>query len=109
MAKAAAANGRNKPKDWYDLAYVLLHNDDGPTAGADAVTEAFGSVAVDSDSQGTRAYVEQFLLDHPGNFPCNWKPTRFLRWTTSALGFSADQSIIHMNDPGGIRPNAPVD
>src|ERR1035437_2672054 len=43
-----AANGRNKPKDWYDLAYVLLHNDDGPTAGADAVTEAFGSVAVDA-------------------------------------------------------------
>jgi hypothetical protein len=83
MAKAAAANGRNKPKDWYDLAYVLLHNDDGPTAGADAVTEAFGSVAVDartwlvelhanfgdSDSQGTRAYVEQFLLDHPGQNP----------------------------------------
>jgi len=83
MAKAAAANGRNKPKDWYDLAYVLLHNDDGPTAGADAVTEAFGSVAVnartwlvelhanfgDSDSQGTRAYVEQFLLDHPDQDP----------------------------------------
>ena len=83
MAKAAAANGRNKPKDWYDLAYVLLHNDDGPTAGADAVTETFGSVAVDartwlvelhanfgdSDSQGTRAYVEQFLLDHPDQDP----------------------------------------
>jgi len=83
MAKAAAANGRNKPKDWYDIAYVLLHNDDGPTAGADAVTVAFGSVAVaaktwllelhanfsDSDSQGTRAYVDQFLLDHPDQDP----------------------------------------
>jgi hypothetical protein len=83
MAKAAAANGRNKPKDWYDIAYVLLHNDHGPAAGADAVTVAFGSVAVvaktwllelranfvDSDSQGTSAYVEQFLLDHPGQDP----------------------------------------
>ena len=83
MAKAAAANGRNKPKDWYDIAYVLLHNDDGPTAGADAVTVAFGSVAAaaktwllelhanfaDSDSQGTRAYVEQFELDHPDQDP----------------------------------------
>ena len=46
MAKAAAANGRNKLKGWYDIAYVLLHNDDGPTAGADAVTVAFWSVAV---------------------------------------------------------------
>src|SRR5450759_1040059 len=80
---AAAANGRNKPKDWYDIAYVLLHNDDGPTAGADAVTVSFGSVAAaaktwllelhanfaDSDSQGTRAYVEQFELDHPDQDP----------------------------------------
>jgi len=79
MAKAAAANGRNKPKDWYDIAYVLLHNDDGPTAGAAAVTEVFGSVVADArtwlvelranfgdkGSQGTRAYVEQFLVDHP--------------------------------------------
>lgn len=83
MAKAAAAKGRNKPKDWYDIAYVLLHNDDGPTAGADAVALAFGSLAVvaetwfhelhanfgDRDSQGTSAYVEQFLVDHPDQDP----------------------------------------
>lgn len=83
MAKAAAANGRNNPKDWYDIAYVLLHNNAGPTAGATAVTLAFGSVALvartwllelranfgDSDSQGTSAYVEQFLLDHPDQDP----------------------------------------
>lgn len=83
MAKAAAANGRNKPKDWYDIAYVLLHNDDGPSAGAAAVTKAFGSVAViartwllelhanfgDPNSQGTIAYVKQFLLDHPNHDP----------------------------------------
>ena len=83
MAKAAAANGRNKPKDWYDIAYVLPHNDDGPTAGADAVTGAFGPIAVDaktwlyelranfgdSDSQGTLAYVGQFLLDHADQDP----------------------------------------
>jgi hypothetical protein len=42
MEKAAAANGRNKPKDCCDIAYVLLHNDAGPTAGADAITLAFG-------------------------------------------------------------------
>ena len=82
MAKAAA-NGRSKPKDWYDIAYVLLHNDAGPRAGADAVTLAFGSVAGDartwllelhanfgdSSSQGTSSYVDQFILDHPDQDP----------------------------------------
>lgn len=29
LAKAAAAHARRKPKDWYDLAFVLLHNDAG--------------------------------------------------------------------------------
>lgn len=29
LAKAAAAHSRRKPKDWYDIAFVLLHNDDG--------------------------------------------------------------------------------
>ncbi|MGI8873550.1 MAG: hypothetical protein ACR2KP_04345, partial [Egibacteraceae bacterium] len=32
LAKAAAARSRRKAKDWYDIAFVLLHNDrGGPT------------------------------------------------------------------------------
>jgi hypothetical protein len=29
LAKVHAARGRGLEKDWYDIAYVLLHNDDG--------------------------------------------------------------------------------
>ncbi len=29
LAKAAAARSRRKPKDWYDIAFVLLHNNAG--------------------------------------------------------------------------------
>jgi len=42
LAKAAAARSRRKPKDWYDIAFVLLHNDaGGPAHAAAAVLEAF--------------------------------------------------------------------
>ena len=35
LAKVAAAHGRRKPKDWYDIAFVLLNNDrGGPQAAA---------------------------------------------------------------------------
>lgn len=44
MAKAAAAKGRSKARDWYDIAFVLLHNDEH-IDGAAAVLAAFGSVA----------------------------------------------------------------
>jgi hypothetical protein len=80
LAKAAAARSRRKPKDWYDIAFVLLHNDHGD-AGAAAIRtrHVFGS-AVSSlagsltdlranfdgpATQGTRAYVDQITLDHP--------------------------------------------
>jgi len=33
LAKTAAAHSRRKSKDWYDIAFVLLHNDQG---GVDA-------------------------------------------------------------------------
>ena len=33
LAKCAAAHSRRKRKDWYDIAFVLLHNDQG---GSDA-------------------------------------------------------------------------
>lgn len=43
LAKTAAVRERRKPKDWYDLAFVLLHNDlGGPIEAADAVV-AVGS------------------------------------------------------------------
>jgi len=85
LAKAAAARSRRKPKDWYDIAFVLLHNDaGGPREAAEAVRERFGSelsgtirTALDDlranfatpDAQGTLAYREQMLLDHPEHDP----------------------------------------
>src|SRR5690606_32887752 len=43
LAKSAAAYSRRKPKDWYDIAYVLLHNDAGGVAtAASAVRSRFG-------------------------------------------------------------------
>lgn len=82
LAKAAAALGRRKPKDWYDIAFVLLHNDaGGPEPAAEAVRTQFrqdivGAVrtALDDlranfaapDAQGPTAYAAQFVVDHPG-------------------------------------------
>jgi hypothetical protein len=80
LAKVAAAHGRRKPKDWYDIAFVLLHNDYGDAfAAARRVREIFGvSIEAihtqlldlranfeDAAAQGTTAYVDQFTLDHP--------------------------------------------
>lgn len=80
LAKMAAARGRQKPKDWYDIAFVLLHNNDGdPAAAAARVREVFGQPIGETrsqvielranfdgrDAQGTMAYVDQFTQDHP--------------------------------------------
>jgi hypothetical protein len=81
LAKMAAAHGRRKAKDGYDIAFVLLNNDHGnPSAAAVRVTEVFGPWIVhairtqvldlqanfaDADAQGTLAYVNQITLDHP--------------------------------------------
>jgi hypothetical protein len=81
LAKMAAAHGRRKAKDGYDIAFVLLNNDHGnPSAAAVRVTEVFGPSIVhairtqvldlqanfaDADAQGTLAYVNQITLDHP--------------------------------------------
>lgn len=81
LAKAAAAKGRRKPKDWYDIAFVLLHNDwGGPTEAADIVRANFaadlvGAVRTSLDDlvanfggpsdQGPSAYADQMHLDHP--------------------------------------------
>jgi hypothetical protein len=80
VAKAAAARSRRKPKDWYDIAFVLLHNDYGDASEAAArVQQVFGSevssltsILADlkanfdgPEAQGTLAYVSQITLDHP--------------------------------------------
>lgn len=80
ISKAAAARSRRKPKDWYDIAYVLLNNGYGDASEvASRVQQVFGS-AVNSfasiladlkanfggaDAQGTEAYVAQISLDAP--------------------------------------------
>lgn len=80
LAKTAAAYGRRLPKDWYDLAFVLLHNDHGDARlAATRVREVFGRVTPTTrtqlsdlranfdahDAQGVAAYVSQVSLDHP--------------------------------------------
>jgi Nucleotidyl transferase AbiEii toxin, Type IV TA system len=84
LAKAAAAHSRRKPKDWYDIAFVLLHNDHGDVrAAAERVRTVFGPAVIslnsaledlkanfgDSSAQGTAAYVGQITLDHPDTDP----------------------------------------
>ncbi len=79
-AKLAAAHGRHKPKNYYDIAFVLLHDDNGDAhAAAQRVLDAFGQPTgavrtqlldlqanfAQSSAQGTTAYVEQFTVDHP--------------------------------------------
>ena len=81
LAKASAAHSRRKAKDWYDIAFVLLHNNDGGvTAAAKAVLSKFSGELVGSmktalddlaanfsavGDQGPSAYATQVLLDHP--------------------------------------------
>ena len=80
LAKSAAAHSRRKEKDWYDIAFVLLHNDAGGIEdAAQAVVDRFAGdlnlvrTALDDlrdnfaamDAQEPRAYAEQMMLDHP--------------------------------------------
>jgi Nucleotidyl transferase AbiEii toxin, Type IV TA system len=80
LAKVAAAHGRRKEKDWYDIAFVLLHNDNGDaTEAAERVLDVFGPPAgelrtqlldlhanfADSSAQGSVSYVKQFIENHP--------------------------------------------
>jgi hypothetical protein len=80
LAKVAAAHGRQKPKDWYDLGFVLLNNDHGEAvAAAERVLEVFGPPVgeictqlselranfADHFAQGTEAYVSQLVQNHP--------------------------------------------
>ena len=80
LAKSVAAHSRRKPKDWYDIAYVLLHNDAGGVdAAASAVFAQFGDELAsirtalddlrdnfaDIGSQGPSAYADEMLVNHP--------------------------------------------
>lgn len=80
MAKCAAAYSRRKRKDWYDIAYVLLHNDAGGVeAAGDVVLTRFGSELrslqtalddlrdnfADVAAQGAVAYADEMLGNHP--------------------------------------------
>jgi hypothetical protein len=81
LAKTAAAYGRRKEKDWYDIAFVLLHNNaGGPRQAAErtkaifaadlvgqtrtALDELVGNFTTETD-QGPVTYSNQFLIDHP--------------------------------------------
>ncbi len=81
LSKAAAARTRGADKDYYDLAYVLLHNDaGGPTAAAAVINagtlrEALPGMATtfaelserfrDDRAQGPRAYAQESLKVTP--------------------------------------------
>ena len=80
LAKASAARERRAPKDWYDIAFVLLHNNLGGAAAAARRTgelfsrELEGPIrtALDDllanfelpDAQGPAAYASQMSADH---------------------------------------------
>ena len=80
LAKVEAAYSRRQPKDWYDIAFVLLHNDcGGPEAAASAVLAKFsddlaalqpaiadlGANFAHEEDQGPDAYASQIVSDHP--------------------------------------------
>ena len=80
LAKCAAAYSRRTQKDWYGLAFVLVHNDaGGPEAAAQAVIDRFGGQIgairtaladlaanfANREAQGPRAYARQMAIDHP--------------------------------------------
>jgi len=81
LAKVHAAYGRGATKDWYDIAYVVIHNDGGgPDAAATQVQAVFGADLVgqtetalgelaanfgDANSQGSLTYADLMTGLHP--------------------------------------------
>src|SRR5665213_250163 len=81
LAKTHAAQGRNLVKDWYDIAFVLLHNDGGgPSEAARLTVDRFGNDLVaatetalgelssnfaDEAAQGSVAYATIMMGLHP--------------------------------------------
>ena len=81
LAKTAAAYSRRSPKDWYDVAFVLLHNDAGGAAHAAALVRQYFACHLGTlrtaledlhanfanhQAQGSQAYIRQMIIDHPG-------------------------------------------
>lgn len=85
LTKIAAVYSRRKDKDWYDIAFVLLHNDaGGPTDAARLIQRQFTDrdlvmirSALDDlqcnfaglEAQGTQAYVQQMQFNYFGLDP----------------------------------------
>jgi hypothetical protein len=81
LAKTHAAHRRRATKDWYDVAFVLIHNDDGgPRPAARAVLDKFADALVgetrtalddlesnfaSTAAQGAIAFAESTLEIHP--------------------------------------------
>ncbi len=74
LAKSHAARSRRRQKDWYDIAFVLLHNDaGGPEAAVVAVRDRFR----DDISGSTRSAIGISRRTSP-------LPARRVRWHTSS-------------------------
>lgn len=83
LAKTAAAHGRHKPKDYNDIAFVLIHHNEvfeemAPLEPAAFVLQRFGAPVelrtaledlaanfVDERSQGVEAYISQLIANNP--------------------------------------------
>ena len=80
LTKIAAAYEERRSKDWYDIAFVLLHNDaGGPRNAAELVREHFANEISEVRSaindlhenfttpsaQGTDAYVQEMRVSYP--------------------------------------------
>jgi len=106
IAKAAAAHGRSKPKDWYDIAFVLIHNDlGGLDAAIQRVISVFPNILggpartwltelntnfSDPQSQGVEAYVSQMSIDHPELDPSTLSGDAILAVSTFCEGIGLD-------------------
>ena len=78
LAKCAAAHSRRKPKDWYDIAYVLLHNDaGGPGAAAAVVLNKFAPTCTVSERRSTIFVTTSATLrpKAPRPTPTRWNET----------------------------------
>lgn len=105
LAKTAAARRRRAAKDWYDIAFVLLHNDSGgPEQAATMTRERFDitptseiAAALDDllanfdtpDAQGPSAYASQMATDHPELQPTELRADAVLAVRTFHAGLFA--------------------
>jgi len=70
MAKTAAAYSRRQPKDWYDIALMLLHNDaGGPEQAAAVVLEHFGGEITGSIRTAIEDLNANFAIQRPKDPP----------------------------------------